>query len=131
MHRNIANILHADDFNSQSVIDYAVGALKVKKIMVCGHTKCGGAIASLGDADLGESLNKWVAPLRAIRKQCQTELDALPSDDERAVRLAELNVQACLDTLRQNSTVIKAMEERGLTVHGAIYDIGAGELRML
>jgi len=131
VHRNVANILHADDINSLSVIDYAVGVLKVKKIMVCGHTKCGGAIASLSDNDLGETLNKWVAPLRAIRKEHQAELDALEDEDARAVLLAELNVKACLETLKKNSTVISAMEERGLTLHGAIYDLGEGELRML
>lgn len=64
VHRNIANKIHADDRNSASVVEYAVKYLKVEKIVVCEHTKCGGAIASLTDADLGETLNKWLQPLR-------------------------------------------------------------------
>lgn len=64
VHRNIANTIHADDRNSASVVEYAVKYLKVEKIVVCGHTKCGGAMASLTNADLGETLNKWLQPLR-------------------------------------------------------------------
>lgn len=64
VHRNIANTIHADDINAASVVEYAVTHLKVAKVVVCGHTKCGGAIASLTDADLGETLNKWLHPLR-------------------------------------------------------------------
>lgn len=51
--------------------------------------------------------------------------------DAQANRLAELNVLQSLETLRQNATVKKAVAERGLEVHGVIYDIPAGELRAL
>ena len=64
VHRNIANTIHANDINAASVVEYAVTHLKVAKVVVCGHTKCGGAIASLTDVDLGETLNKWLHPLR-------------------------------------------------------------------
>jgi hypothetical protein len=64
VHRNIANTMHANDINSASVVEYAVTHLKVKKVVVCGHTKCGGATAALGDADLGQTLNTWLHPVR-------------------------------------------------------------------
>ena len=64
MHRNIANTVHAEDLNAASVVEYAVTHLKVKKVVVCGHTKCGGANAALGDADLGQTLNTWLHPVR-------------------------------------------------------------------
>jgi carbonic anhydrase len=64
VHRNIANTVHANDINSASVVEYAVAHLKVKKVVVCGHTKCGGATAALGDADLGQTLNTWLHPVR-------------------------------------------------------------------
>jgi carbonic anhydrase len=64
VHRNIANTVHPNDLNAASVVEYAVTHLKVKKVVVCGHTKCGGAVASLGDADLGETLNAWLQPVR-------------------------------------------------------------------
>ncbi|EON69031.1 hypothetical protein W97_08344 [Coniosporium apollinis CBS 100218] len=131
VHRNIANVVSPNDLSANSVLDYSVGVLKVNGIVVCGHTKCGGAAASLGDEDLGETLNTWLAPVREMRKKHQEELDQLASDDERAARLAGLNVQRSLETLRQNKTVIKAMEERDLKLYGVIYDLADGELRVL
>ena len=64
VHRNIANCVHPDDVSSASVVEYAVTHLKVKKVVVCGHTKCGGANAALSDADLGTTLNTWLHPVR-------------------------------------------------------------------
>ncbi|OCL00493.1 carbonic anhydrase [Cenococcum geophilum 1.58] len=131
VHRNIANCLHADDLNASSVIEYATAYLKVKKIVVCGHTKCGGANAALGDADLGPTLNTWLLPLRELRRKHKVELESLVDDDAKSIRLAELNVQQSLDVLRKHPTVSKAINERGLTLHGMIFDIAAGELRVL
>jgi carbonic anhydrase len=131
VHRNIANILTPNDLSSSSVIEYAVGFVKVKRVMVCGHTKCGGANAAMGDDDLGDTLNTWLAPMRELRKKHAAELEKLATPDEKANRLAELNVHMSLDTLRQNPIIQTAIKERGLTLHGLIYDIPAGELQVL
>lgn len=36
-----------------------------------------------------------------------------------------------VDVVRRNPEVVKAMAERGLDVHGVVYDVGTGELREL
>lgn len=131
VHRNIANVIIPEDLNSASVIEYAVSFLKVKRIMVCGHTKCGGANAAMGDDDLGTVLNNWLHPVRELRRKHQSHLDDISCSEAKANRLAELNVYSSLETLKKNPTVVKAMAERGLTLHGVIYDIPAGELRVL
>ncbi|KAF2841846.1 carbonic anhydrase [Patellaria atrata CBS 101060] len=131
VHRNIANILSADDISAGSVIQYGVGAVKVQRIVVCGHTSCGGANAALGDADLGETLNTWLHPMRELRRKHQKELDALESTAAKANRLAEINVRNSLEVLQTLPVVGNAMRERGLTLHGVIYDIGEGELKVL
>lgn len=131
VHRNIANIVTTKDVSANSVIDFSVGSVKVKRVVVCGHTKCGGANAALGDDDLGDSLNTWLAPLRELRRKHAAELEKLGSQDARANRLAELNVHQTMDAVKRNPTVMKAMKERGLTVHGLIYDIPTGQLRTL
>ncbi|KAF2648725.1 carbonic anhydrase [Lophiostoma macrostomum CBS 122681] len=131
VHRNIANVVHADDVNAASVVEYAVTHLKVKKVVVCGHTKCGGANAALVDTDLGETLNTWLHPVRELRRKHKAELAKLPDDDARAVRVAELNVNQSLDVLKLHPAIKKAVNERGLTLHGMIYDIAAGQLRLL
>ncbi|KAK3060892.1 hypothetical protein LTS18_007473 [Coniosporium uncinatum] len=131
VHRNIANVVQPGDVNSSSVIEYSVAHLKVKKIIVCGHTECGGANAALGDADLGETLNTWLESVRALRRKHIDELNKLPSDDARANRLAELNAENSIGTLRRNPVVADAMKERDLEIHGFIYDIPAARLLIL
>ena len=131
VHRNIANIVTTKDVSVNSVMDFSVGAVKVKRIVVCGHTKCGGANASLSDDDLGENLNAWLAPLRELRRKHAAELDILDSVDAKATRLAELNVLQSIEAVKQNPTVAKALKEHGLTVHGVIYDISTAQLRLV
>ncbi|CAN9083387.1 unnamed protein product [Alternaria alternata] len=131
VHRNIANTVHADDLNAASVVEYAVTHLKVNRVVVCGHTKCGGANAALSDVDLGTTLNTWLHPVRELRRQNKVELEELPNDDARSARVAELNVQQSIDVLKQHPAIKRAIANRGLSLHGLIYDIGAGQLKIL
>lgn len=131
VHRNIANIVSPTDINSQAVIEYAVAHLKVKHIVLCGHTCCGGAGAALGESKVGGVLDTWIAPLKQIAKRNKAELQKIGDDKQRAVRLAELNVTAGVENLLSNYVVEEAIRTRGLLVHGCIYDIASGRLRDL
>lgn len=129
VHRNIANILPSTDLNSQSVIAYAVHHLKVQHVVVCGHTSCGGAAAALGNNKLG-MIDAWLTPLRKLRAVNKAQWDEQGlSDKDQLLKLVEANVRAGVQTLKENAEVIDAMRERGLDVHGLVYDIGCGELR--
>ncbi|KAI9701362.1 MAG: hypothetical protein M1820_006453 [Bogoriella megaspora] len=129
VHRNIANILHSGDINAGSVIEFAVKYLKVKHIIVCGHTSCGGVNAALGNSKLG-IIDTWLQPLRQLRMKHAEELKSL-SDKDRAFRLSELNARRSVDILRENPVVIDAINERGLKVHGLMFNVGTGELSTL
>jgi carbonic anhydrase len=131
VHRNIANIVQYNDLSSASVIEYAVVHLKVKHIVVCGHTACGGVAAALSNKKLG-LLDTWLMPLRRMREQNLNVLNHLDPKDA-GLKLAEINVRHGLRTLSENSVVIDAMQdrERGLRLHGAMYDVGTGILRVL
>ena len=131
VHRNVANIIQAEDLNADSVIHFAVTVVKVKKIIVCGHTNCRGALACLGDEDLGRTLNSWLAPLRELRRKRQAEIDGLASTEEKGVRLAELNVKQALVQLKEKESVAAAINRGVLEVHGAIYDVASGALKVL
>ena len=65
-----------------------------------------------------------------MRKNHWAELDAL-GDDARATRIAELNVHHSINVLEQHPAVKHAMEERGLAIHGLIYDLATGQLKVL
>jgi len=130
-HRNIANIISPTDISASSVIEYAVAHIKVQHIVLCGHTACGGAAAALGTSRVGGVLDTWLTPLKALKNANKAELDAIKDDKERGVRLAELNVEAGVGVLMSNYVVEEAIKERGVKVHGVIYDIGSGKLRDL
>jgi carbonic anhydrase len=129
VHRNIANVIHYSDLNSACVIEYAVVHLKVKHIVICGHTACGGVNAALGNTKLG-ILDAWLLPLRRLRQQNLVTLQAL-EPAEAIVKLSELNIRDGVAKLKENSAVLDAIEQRGLKVHGLIYDVASGLLRAL
>jgi carbonic anhydrase len=131
VHRNIANVVATDDASSSAVLQYGVKHLKVQHVVVCGHTKCGGAAASLSDGDLGEVLNGWLGPVRELRKTHAEELDKLETADEKATRLAELNVQKSVDAVLKHEAVAEAIKTRGLQVHGVIYDVPTATLKSI
>lgn len=132
VHRNIANIITTSDLNVLAVIEYAVVHLKVKHVVLCGHTSCGGAAAALSDDKVGGVLDAWLTPLRVVRKrEWKKQLEGIKDDKERAVKLAELNVQEGVGHLMSNGVIEDAIRDRGLKVHGCIYNIGSGLLREL
>ena len=131
MHRNIANIISATDINTSAVIEFAVVHIKVKHVVLCGHSSCGGANAALGDSRVGGVLDTWLTPLKAVRYEHAEELAAVRNDQARAVRLAELNVEAGVKVLMANSNIREAIQERGLQVHGCLFDLASGRVRDL
>lgn len=131
VHRNIANIISPTDINSMAVIEYAVQHLKVKHIILCGHTRCGGAMAALSDTRVGGVLDTWISPLVMLRRDRQETFDAMKDEKLKAVRLAELGVEMGVRNILNNYCVIEAMEERGLRVHGCLFDIATGKIREL
>ncbi|KAI1373550.1 carbonic anhydrase [Hypoxylon crocopeplum] len=131
VHRNIANIISPTDINTSAVIEYAVVHLKVKHVVLCGHSACGGAAAALSDNRVGGVLDTWLVPLKAVRNAHKEELAAIRNEKERAIRIAELNVEAGVNVLMANPNIQDAIAERDLQVHGTLFDIGSGRIRDL
>jgi carbonic anhydrase len=127
VHRNIANMVSGTDLNAMSVIEYAVEHLKVNHIVVCGHYACGGVKAAMQSADLG-ILNPWLRNIRDVYRIHNQELNAIDCEEKKYDRLVELNVQEQCINLMKTSTVQKAYRERGLKVHGWVFDVHSGRL---
>jgi carbonic anhydrase len=131
VHRNIANIVPPFDTNVRSVLQFAVDALRVKHIIVCGHYGCGGVLAALRDWS-GLPLENWLAHIRAVYRAHKDELDAAPSEEMRWRRLCELNVRAQVHAVRETEVVKQAWrKDQPVMVHGWIYDLREGLLRDL
>lgn len=127
VHRNIANMVSSLDLSAMSVINYAVIHLKVNHIIVCGHYYCGGVKAAMESSDLG-ILNPWLRNIRDVYRIHKVELNKIEDEEEKYKRLVELNVQEQCVNVIKTAEVQKAYRERGISVHGWIFDIHSGKL---
>ena len=92
VHRNVGNLVHNADMNILSTVDFAVSHLKVRRIVVCGHTLCGGVKAAMEARDMGV-LNPWLRQIRDVYRLHFDHLESIEDEDTRFNRLIELNVQ--------------------------------------
>ncbi len=131
VHRNVANLVIHTDLNCLSVIQFAVEALKVKHIIVCGHYGCGGVQAALSHNRFG-LIDNWLRHVQDVMQKHASLLSQIPDGARRARKLCELNVVEQVVNVCQTTVVEQAWErEQGLTVHGWIYGLENGLLRDL
>ncbi len=128
VHRNVANIVNPADPSLNTALTFAVTALKVKHIIVCGHYRCGGVKFALESGRNG-LFEHWLAPVHEALCTHHQALDAIKDETKRVDHLCELNVKAQVKAL-SNHVVVKDALKRGqaLSVHGLIYDITDGHL---
>lgn len=131
VHRNVANLVHAIDFNVNAVIQYAVQALHVKHIVVCGHYGCGGVNAAMQSKDLG-LINKWLRGVRDVYRLHEAELNAIEDPKRRGERLVELNVLEQCRNVIKTSWVQRSYKAHDYPrVHGWVYSLEEGLLKDL
>ncbi len=131
VHRNVANIVHSSDMNLLSALEFAVEALKVREIIVCGHYGCGGVKAAT--EDLPQSLaDHWLEPIRRLARSYAVDLAQQPEIEARRDRLAELNVVEGVWRVCETPILQRAWRRgANLRVHGLIYGLKDGRLRDL
>jgi carbonic anhydrase len=130
VHRNVANVVVHSDLNCLSVMQFATDLLKVKHIIIVGHSGCGGVRAALGDIRIGLSDN-WIRHVQDVRNRHQPWLDTV-APERRVDALSELNVieqarNACQTTIVQDAWA----RGQELVVHGWYYGLVDGLLQDL
>lgn len=125
--RNISNMVSNLDLSAMSVINYAVGVLKVKHIVVCGHYGCGGVKAAMESKDLG-ILNPWLRNIRDVYRLHRDELNKIDNEEEKYRRLVELNVQEQCVNILKTADVQLGVRQGNLAVHGWVMDMASGKL---
>jgi carbonic anhydrase len=73
-------------------------------------------------------LNPWLRSIRDVYRLHNQELNAIADEQKRYDRLVELNVQEQCVNLIKTAAVQEAYRERGLMVHGWIFDMHTGKL---
>jgi carbonic anhydrase len=128
VHRNVANLVVHSDLNALSVVQYAVDVLKVRHVIVVGHSQCGGVRAALKGRRAG-LVDNWLRHVQDVRDAHLGLLQCIDDEARRLDALVELNV---LEQARNlcHTTIVKDAWDRGQTVviHGWVYGLHNGLL---
>lgn len=131
VHRNIANMVVHSDMNMLSVLDYAVNALKVKHVIVCGHYGCGGVQAAMTNQSIG-LIDNWIRHIKDVYRLHKDTLDTIENEKEKWDRFVELNVKEQVFDLAKTSIVQNSWHNgQELHLHGWVYGIGDGIIKDL
>lgn len=135
--RNIGNIVPAagDPAGAvDAVLEYAILALKVRHIIVCGHSDCGAmkALKALDAPGLASmpSVKSWLRHAEPAIGMARAN-HSNPTGDELTRALIRENVRLQLQHLRNHHAVAAAISQKTLDLHGWVYDIGNGVVTAL
>ena len=130
MHRNIGNMVPANDWSLATVLEYGIRHLKVKYIVICGHSDCG-AIKAL-DKDLNDSyVPNWLNNAIEAKKRVDVKIKkpSNPQEQKNRSRMIEQeNVRLQIEHLKTYPIVKDALQEKQIEIHGLYYDLETGAL---
>lgn len=132
--RNAGNIVPAHGEHSGGVsatIEYAVQVLKIRHIIVCGHSDCG-AMKAVLDPDAVAELPAVSAWVRYAERARAVVLETANGETEERLleRLTQENVLAQMDNLRTLPSVAAKLRANALELHGWFYDIEHGRFQV-
>jgi carbonic anhydrase len=137
--RNVANLVPPFETQGKyhgvsAALEFAALNLRVKHIVVLGHSGCGGVKACLEHGSLRQTqaqfIVNWVSMLDGAR---DTVTAAHPGSEPATLRpaLEREGIKTSLTNLR-TFPCIQVLEGRGsITLHGAYFDIASGTLEVL
>jgi carbonic anhydrase len=135
--RNVANLVpaYAPDgkhHSTSAALEFGVLQLGVKHIVIMGHGRCGGISAVVNQAgplSSGDFIGQWLTQIRDLAEF--VERDGKHSDAEHQTAVERANVEHSLANLRTFPWIRQREQKGELSVHGAWFDIGLGELHLL
>jgi carbonic anhydrase len=136
--RNVAALVppyeeHGTYHGTSAALEFAVKGLKVSRVVVLGHGQCGGVAASLAVAEkqpVGRFIAPWVELLSEARAEVLLKIEA-SHVEARQRALERLAVVQSLSNLASFPFVAAAIADGTLSLEGAWFSIGEGELEWL
>ncbi len=130
--RNAGNIVppHSTHTGGMTAsIEFAVSALRVPHIVICGHTECGAMKGAMNPEGLDglPHVREWLSYSHAAVAVVE-EMGAGASDEERMRMLLEQNVILQLQHLKTHPSVAARLARGDLQLHGWVYDIKTGDV---
>ena len=137
--RNVANLVPPFETTGRyhgvsAALEFAALNLRVKHIVVLGHSGCGGIRACLEQSAARQSeakfISNWMSILDEARQQV-TEGKSGQSISEMSSELERVGIKTSINNLR-SFPCVKILESKGrLDLHGAHFDIKTGRLSVL
>jgi carbonic anhydrase len=130
--RNAGNIVPpfgSVQSSEAATIEFAITALGVREIIVCGHTHCGAVKGMLSPEQLEAmpSVRAWLRYAEATRR-IMAEKYADESGKQLVDDAIKENVLVQLDNLRTHPTVAAAASTNRVKIHGWVYRIESGDV---
>ena len=130
--RNAGNIVPphgAANGGEAATIEFAVAALDVKDIIICGHSHCGAMKGLLQPEQVASlpAVSAWLSHAETTRRIVQDNYGHL--EDERLITATvQENVLVQLENLRTLPAVASRLVRGDLHLHGWVYKIETGEV---
>jgi carbonic anhydrase len=132
--RNVGNIVPPyqpggpKDVSPVAGMEYAVEVLKVRHIIVCGHSRCGAMKAALGTYDDHlPHISAWLNHVDQA-KELLTPYEPFPDEDTRANMLSELNVLTQIKHIKTYPFVMQKLESGELHLSAWFFEIDSAQL---
>ena len=128
--RNAGNIVPAYSENSASemaTIEFAVNVLKVKDIIICGHSHCGAMKALIQPEVLKDlpAMKRWLSHAENTYKIVNSHYQHLENEAKLMVAIEE-NVLIQLEQLRSHPSVADKLSRNEVRLHGWVYKFETG-----
>lgn len=130
--RNAGNIVppySQSPTGEAATIEYAVVALNVRDIIVCGHTRCGAVSGLLQPEALKAmpAVERWLQNAEATSRIMSENYSQL-TGDERLIAGVEENVLVQLENLKTHPSVAARIAAGKLNLHAWVYKIETGQV---
>lgn len=134
VHRNVGNIVATNDWNLSAVLEFSINHLRIPDIVVCGHYGCGGIEALNDEGAEDKYIPVWLINAYKAKERVDEKLNGLHIDlppGKRMQLIVEENVRLQLEHLQEYPFIRKSMKEGKVNIHGWIYDMYTGEIKVL
>ncbi|MDC0833502.1 carbonic anhydrase [Leptolyngbya valderiana BDU 20041] len=131
--RNAGNIIPpfgAANGGEGAAVEYAVQALGIEHIIVCGHSHCGAMKGLLKRSSLEEEMPlvyEWLKHAEATRRLLKENYSTLEGEPLLDVAIAE-NVLTQIDNLRTYPVIHAKLHQQKLHLHAWVYHIETGDV---
>jgi carbonic anhydrase len=135
--RNVANLVPPFETSGtyhgvSAALEFGVGALKVKHIVILGHAHCGGVKAYVEDSEPlspGDFIGRWMSLMAPAAEKVGPRGGM--SHAEYLERMEKASVVNTLDNLMTFPRLRKLIERGAVMLHGAYFGVATGELSVL